>query len=80
MDGGQPGDAVTVMPLRRDTTCPACLKGRQRICRHLGFIGIDSPGTMRQRWTVPCPPPALVRLPDAHTVTDGIRAGSSRRR
>ncbi|MEW2047347.1 alcohol dehydrogenase catalytic domain-containing protein [Streptomyces sp. NPDC005476] len=58
-----PGDAVTVMPLRRDDTCPACRKGHQHICRHLDFIGIDSPGAMQQRWTVPAS--TLVRLPDS---------------
>ncbi|MFH9553225.1 zinc-binding dehydrogenase [Streptomyces sp. NPDC017435] len=56
-----PGDAVTVMPLRWDDTCPACRAGHQHICRHLDFIGIDSPGAMQQRWTVPAT--TLVRLP-----------------
>ena len=56
-----PGDAVTVMPLRWDDTCPACRNGHQHICQHLDFIGIDSPGAMQQRWTVPAA--TLVRLP-----------------
>jgi 2-desacetyl-2-hydroxyethyl bacteriochlorophyllide A dehydrogenase len=56
-----PGDAVTVMPLRWDDTCPACRAGHQHICQHLDFIGIDSPGAMQQRWTVPAT--SLVRLP-----------------
>ncbi|MEW2046134.1 alcohol dehydrogenase catalytic domain-containing protein [Streptomyces sp. NPDC005476] len=56
-----PGDAVTVMPLRWDDTCPACRAGHQHICQHLDFIGIDSPGAMQQRWTVPAS--TLVRLP-----------------
>ncbi|GAA3918144.1 alcohol dehydrogenase catalytic domain-containing protein [Streptomyces lacrimifluminis] len=63
VDGWAPGDAVTVMPLRWDDTCPACLKGHQHICQNLDFIGIDSPGAMQQRWTVPAS--TLVRLPDA---------------
>ncbi|MEU2779064.1 alcohol dehydrogenase catalytic domain-containing protein [Streptomyces sp. NPDC007162] len=58
-----PGDAVTVMPLRWDDTCPACRAGHQHICQHLDFIGIDSPGAMQQRWTVPAA--ALIRLPDS---------------
>ncbi|WP_406131571.1 zinc-binding dehydrogenase [Streptomyces sp. NBC_00989] len=62
VDGWAPGDAVTVMPLRWDDTCPACLKGHQHICQHLDFIGIDSPGAMQQRWTVPAS--TLIRLPD----------------
>jgi (R,R)-butanediol dehydrogenase / meso-butanediol dehydrogenase / diacetyl reductase len=59
----RPGDAVTVMPLRWDDTCPACKAGHQHICQHLDFIGIDSPGAMQQRWTVPAS--TLVRLPDS---------------
>ncbi|CCK26010.1 L-threonine 3-dehydrogenase [Streptomyces davaonensis JCM 4913] len=56
-----PGDPVTVMPLRWDDTCPACRAGHQHVCQHLDFIGIDSPGAMQQRWTVPAT--TLVRLP-----------------
>jgi (R,R)-butanediol dehydrogenase / meso-butanediol dehydrogenase / diacetyl reductase len=59
----RPGDAVTVMPLRWDDTCPACKAGHQHICQHLDFIGIDSPGAMQQRWTVPAA--TLIRLPDS---------------
>ncbi|MDX2757267.1 zinc-dependent alcohol dehydrogenase [Streptomyces europaeiscabiei] len=62
VDGWQPNDAVTVMPLRWDDTCPACLKGHQHICQHLDFIGIDSPGAMQQRWIVPAS--TLIRLPE----------------
>ncbi|MET7456003.1 alcohol dehydrogenase catalytic domain-containing protein [Streptomyces sp. NPDC005574] len=61
--GWRPGDAVTVMPLRWDDTCPACRAGHQHVCQHLDFIGIDSPGAMQQRWTVPAT--TLVRLPDS---------------
>jgi (R,R)-butanediol dehydrogenase/meso-butanediol dehydrogenase/diacetyl reductase len=61
-DDWRPGDAVTVMPLRWDRTCPACLAGHQHICHHLDFIGIDSPGAMQQCWTVPAE--TLVRLPE----------------
>ncbi|MEU3782060.1 alcohol dehydrogenase catalytic domain-containing protein [Streptomyces sp900129855] len=63
VEGWAPGDAVTVMPLRWDDNCPACLAGHQHICQHLDFIGIDSPGAMQQRWTVPAA--TLVRLPDS---------------
>ncbi|MEW2395426.1 alcohol dehydrogenase catalytic domain-containing protein [Streptomyces sp. NPDC046862] len=61
LEGWSPGDAVTVMPLRWDGTCPACRAGHQHICQHLDFIGIDSPGAMQQRWTVPAS--TLIRLP-----------------
>ncbi|MDN0198861.1 alcohol dehydrogenase catalytic domain-containing protein [Streptomyces sp. S.PNR 29] len=61
VEGWQPGDAVTVMPLRWDDTCLACRNGHQHICQHLDFIGIDSPGAMQQRWKVPAS--TLIRLP-----------------
>ncbi|WP_405799522.1 zinc-binding dehydrogenase [Streptomyces sp. NBC_01506] len=61
VEGWSPGDAVTVMPLRWDGTCPACRAGHQHVCQHLDFIGIDSPGAMQQRWIVPAA--ALIRLP-----------------
>jgi 2-desacetyl-2-hydroxyethyl bacteriochlorophyllide A dehydrogenase len=63
VEGWQAGDAVTVMPLRWDGTCPACRAGHQHICQHLDFIGIDSPGAMQQRWTVPAS--TLIRLPES---------------
>ena len=63
VEGWRAGDAVTVMPLRWDGTCPACRSGHQHICQHLDFIGIDSPGAMQQRWTVPAS--TLIRLPDS---------------
>src|SRR5690242_20217861 len=61
VEGIAPGDAVTVMPLRWDGTCPACRRGHQHVCQNLDFIGIDSPGAMQQRWTVPAE--TLVPLP-----------------
>ncbi|BBC31898.1 Molecular chaperone GroES [Streptomyces graminofaciens] len=63
VEGWAPGDAVTVMPLRWDDTCPACQAGHQHVCQNLDFIGIDSPGAMQQRWTVPAT--TLIRLPEA---------------
>lgn len=56
------GDAVTVMPLAWDGTCPACLAGNQHICQNLDFIGIDSPGALQALWNVPAG--TLVSLPD----------------
>jgi len=55
------GDAVTVMPLDWDGTCPACLAGNQHICQNLNFIGIDSPGSLQELWNVPAD--VLVALP-----------------
>ena len=62
VDGWSVGDAVTVMPLAWDGTCPACLAGNTHICQNLNFIGIDSPGALQQYWNVPAD--VLVRLPE----------------
>ncbi|GGO45489.1 Zn-dependent alcohol dehydrogenase [Streptomyces daqingensis] len=61
VEGWAPGDAVTVMPLRWCGDCPACHAGNSHICHRLDFVGIDSPGSLRGRWTVPAG--LLVRLP-----------------
>src|SRR3954453_22274953 len=61
------GDAVTVMPLRWCGTCPACLAGNSHICQRLDFVGIDSPGSLQQRWNVPAG--LLVRLPPGGPLT-----------
>lgn len=62
VDGWAEGDAVTVMPLDWDGTCPACLAGNTHICQNLNFVGIDSPGSLQERWNVRAD--LLVRLPD----------------
>lgn len=61
VDGWAIGDAVTVMPLEWDGTCPACLAGNNHICQNLNFIGLDSPGSMQQSWNVSAD--TLVALP-----------------
>ncbi|MFD3444381.1 zinc-binding dehydrogenase [Microbacteriaceae bacterium 4G12] len=62
VDAWKPGDAVTVMPLDWDGTCPACLAGNSHICQNLNFVGIDSPGSLQQMWNVR--QDLLVRLPN----------------
>jgi len=52
VSGWAVGDAVTVMPLDWDGTCPACLAGHRHICQNLDFVGIDSPGALQERWNV----------------------------
>ena len=47
------GERVTVMPLAPCGACPACRGGHSHICHNLDFLGIDSPGSMQSRWTVP---------------------------
>jgi 2-desacetyl-2-hydroxyethyl bacteriochlorophyllide A dehydrogenase len=64
-----PGDAVTVMPLRWCGDCAACRAGHQHICMNLDFMGIDSPGSMQESWTVPAD--VLVRLPDGLDLAQG---------
>ncbi|MCU1446336.1 zinc-binding dehydrogenase [Cryobacterium sp.] len=59
--GWSVGDAVTVMPLAWDGTCPACVAGSPHICHNLDFIGIDSPGALQGYWNVPVD--VLVALP-----------------
>lgn len=61
VSGWSVGDPVTVMPLVWDGTCPACLAGHQHICQNLVFVGIDSPGSLQELWTVPAS--LLVALP-----------------
>jgi (R,R)-butanediol dehydrogenase / meso-butanediol dehydrogenase / diacetyl reductase len=62
VSGWTVGDAVTVMPLDWDGTCPACLAGNQHICQNLNFIGIDSPGSLQGLWNIRAD--FLVALPD----------------
>lgn len=62
VEGWSVGDAVTVMPLDWDGTCPACTAGHEHICQNLNFIGIDSPGALQGMWNVPAS--TLVALPD----------------
>ena len=55
------GDPVTVMPLVWCGECPACRGGSSHICQRLSFLGIDAPGSLQPRWTVPAD--TLVPLP-----------------
>jgi 2-desacetyl-2-hydroxyethyl bacteriochlorophyllide A dehydrogenase len=55
------GDPVTVMPLVWCGECAACRSGVSHICRNLSFLGIDAPGSLQPRWTVPAD--TLVPLP-----------------
>jgi (R,R)-butanediol dehydrogenase/meso-butanediol dehydrogenase/diacetyl reductase len=59
--GWTPGDAVTVLPLDADGTCPACRAGNSHICQNLNFIGVDSAGALQEYWTVPAE--TLVGIP-----------------
>jgi (R,R)-butanediol dehydrogenase / meso-butanediol dehydrogenase / diacetyl reductase len=68
VEGWSPGDVVTVMPLRWCGSCPACLAGNEHICLNLSFLGIDAPGALQGRWTVP--EDILVRVPDGVPLRD----------
>jgi (R,R)-butanediol dehydrogenase/meso-butanediol dehydrogenase/diacetyl reductase len=66
--GWAEGDAVTVLPVRSCGACPACRAGHPQVCLRLQFLGIDAPGSMQNRWTVPAE--NLVRLPTGCSLTD----------
>jgi (R,R)-butanediol dehydrogenase / meso-butanediol dehydrogenase / diacetyl reductase len=59
--GWELGDPVTVMPLRWCGTCAACRAGHTHVCQRLQVIGVDLPGAMQGRWTVPAS--VVLRLP-----------------
>ncbi|WP_239311419.1 zinc-dependent alcohol dehydrogenase [Plantactinospora mayteni] len=63
------GTPVTVIPLRWCGTCPACRAGHRHICHRLNFIGIDSPGALQERWTVPAE--VVVPLPENLSLIHG---------
>lgn len=72
VEGWAVGDAVTVMPLDWDSTCPACLAGNSHVCQNLNFVGIDSPGSLQQLWSVRAE--LLVRLPNGLALDDAALA------
>lgn len=53
VDQFEPGEQVVVRPLLACGECPACVAGHQHICQRLLFLGIDAPGALQHRWTVP---------------------------
>lgn len=57
-----PGQAVTVMPLLWCDDCPACRAGHRHVCQRLDFVGIETPGSMQELWTVPAS--IVVPLPE----------------
>lgn len=66
--GWQPGDRVTVRPLKPGQEM-AVDNGVRHIGQNLKFIGIDTPGGMQQYWNVPAY--TLHRLPEALPLTLG---------
>jgi 2-desacetyl-2-hydroxyethyl bacteriochlorophyllide A dehydrogenase len=62
VEGWSVGDKVTVMPLDWCGQCPACLAGHSHVCHNLNFVGIDSPGSLQERWNVRAD--LLVPVPD----------------
>ncbi|MEV0458218.1 zinc-dependent alcohol dehydrogenase [Catellatospora methionotrophica] len=72
VDGWHPGDPVTVLPVLPCGACRTCAAGHGNVCPQLTFIGIDSAGSMQQRWNVPAS--ALVRLPGTLDLAHGALA------
>lgn len=66
------GDRVTVMPLSWCGSCPACRAGDRHICHNLDFLGIDSPGSMQESWTVP--QDVVIALPSPLSLEHGALA------
>lgn len=66
--GWQPGDRVTVRPLKPGQELPVD-NGVRHIGQNLKFIGIDTPGGMQQYWNVPAN--TLHRLPTDLPLTIG---------
>lgn len=63
------GQRATVMPLDWCGDCPACRAGHTHICQRLKFLGIDSPGSFQEQWTVPAR--AVVPLPEGFSLRRG---------
>ncbi|HEY6629523.1 MAG TPA: alcohol dehydrogenase catalytic domain-containing protein [Acidimicrobiia bacterium] len=61
VEGWTEGDRVTVMPLDWCGQCPACEAGYSHVCHNLNFVGIDSPGSLQEKWNVRAG--LLVRIP-----------------
>ena len=72
VSGWHSGDTVTVMPLEWCGACPACLAGYSHVCERLKFVGIDSPGSLQDRWNIPAS--LLVRVPPALSLRDAALA------
>ncbi|MDI1466211.1 alcohol dehydrogenase catalytic domain-containing protein [Catellatospora sp. KI3] len=70
--GWSVGAPVTVLPVMSCLDCATCRAGYGNVCPDLTFIGIDSPGSMQQRWNVPVR--ALVGLPDGLDPAHGALA------
>jgi 2-desacetyl-2-hydroxyethyl bacteriochlorophyllide A dehydrogenase len=62
VSGWRVGDPVTVMPLRWCGECGACRAGHTHVCQRLRVLGVDLPGAMQARWTVPAD--LVLRLPE----------------
>ncbi len=60
--GYKAGDKVVVRPLAPCRQGPACRAGYSHICEKINVLGVDSPGTFQDSWTVPAE--TLHRLPD----------------
>ncbi len=65
------GNKVVVRPLDSRGETPAD-RGHSHICRHLKFMGIDSPGAFQSSWTVPAF--AVHKLPAAVDLQTGALA------
>lgn len=51
--GFRVGDKVVVRPVDPCRQCPACASGYYHLCYHLNVLGVDTPGSFQDSWTVP---------------------------
>ncbi|WP_341938253.1 zinc-dependent alcohol dehydrogenase [Marinimicrobium sp. C2-29] len=65
----KPGERVVVRPLDYCGECPACDAGHSHICHNLKFMGIDTPGSFQNYWTVKAR--TLHRLPENVSLQQG---------
>ena len=63
VQGFAEGDRVVVMPIISCGLCPSCVAGNYHVCHKLKVIGIEAPGAMQSRWTVPAN--LLFHIPEA---------------
>jgi len=62
VQGFKPGDKVVVRPINPCLKCPACRAENFHVCYNIKVLGVDTPGSFQENWTVPAY--TLHRLPD----------------
>jgi len=53
VEGFKVGDKIVVRPLDPCRKCPACQLQHYNTCHNINVLGVDSPGSFQDTWTVP---------------------------